>query len=221
MIGEKISKIRSLLIASHFGPTVIVVTTSFILSVTQFPVANAARIALAIFAGQLVVGWSNDLIDLPLDQAAGRESKPLVAGKITATFLQRCIAAALIAATILSLLSPLGIKGTLVHLLGLLSATLYNIRLKSTVLSPIPYVISFGAMPWAVYLSKSETPPLWLYLGFALFAVAFHFLNVIKDLQWDLNQGVMGLPQRIGRNRSVGVALILIALAALDVLLLR
>jgi hypothetical protein len=90
MIGEKISKIRSLLIASHFGPTVIVVTTSFILSVSQFSAASAAKIALAIFAGQLVVGWSNDLIDLPLDKAAGRESKPLVAGRITASFLKGC-----------------------------------------------------------------------------------------------------------------------------------
>jgi len=215
------TRIPSLLIASHFGPTLIVVTTSFILSVSQYPATSAARIALAIFAGQLVVGWSNDLIDLPLDQAAGRESKPLVAGEITPSILQRYIVAALFAATFLSLLSPLGLKGTLVHLLGLLSATLYNIRLKSTVLSPLPYVISFGAMPWAVYLSQSETPPLWLYLGFALFSVAFHFLNVIKDLQWDLNQGVMGLPQRIGRNRSIGVALILIMLALLDVLLLR
>jgi len=75
--------------ASHFGPTVLVVGISFLLSLTQFPASSALQIALAIFAGQLVVGWSNDVIDFELDNAAGRNNKPLVSGDISIETLKR------------------------------------------------------------------------------------------------------------------------------------
>ena len=58
--------------AAHFGPTVIVTTASFLLSLSQYSLIDSLRVAIAIFAGQLVVGWSNDLIDAPLDIAAQR-----------------------------------------------------------------------------------------------------------------------------------------------------
>jgi len=99
-----------------------------------------------------------------------------------------------------------------------LSATLYNLKLKSTIFSPLPYIISFGALPWAIFLAADSTPPLSTYLALALFTTSFHFLNVLIDLQWDLEQGVLGLPQRIGQTRSVITASIL-ALAGFFVVL--
>lgn len=197
---------KALLKASHFIPTMLVTSISFLLSLTQFSAQQAAQIALAIFAGQLVVGWSNDLIDYPLDLAASRTHKPLVVNQITPNFLKLTIYIALFAALILSLLSPLAVIGTLIHFLGILSATLYNLKLKATIYSPLPYIFSFTALPWAIFLAAGNTPPLWLYLGFALFATAFHFLNVLKDLTWDLSQNVLGLPQRLGRKNSILIA---------------
>ncbi|MEI6039714.1 MAG: hypothetical protein WCQ52_08505, partial [Actinomycetes bacterium] len=88
------------------------------------------------------------------------------------------------------------------HMLGLASATLYNFGLKSTWISPLPYAISFGAMPWAIYLAVGKHPPTWLFVDFALVSMAFHFLNVIKDLEWDRSQSVMGLPQSVGTKWS-------------------
>jgi 4-hydroxybenzoate polyprenyltransferase len=73
----------------------------------------------------------------------------------------------------------------------------------------MPYIISFGALPWAIFLAAGTNPPLWLYLALALFTTAFHFLNVVKDLQWDIEQGVLGLPQRIGKTPSLLAASIL------------
>jgi 4-hydroxybenzoate polyprenyltransferase len=144
--------------------------------------------------------------------------KPLVSGEISLQLLQRLIPIALLTAALLSAIGPLGLSGTLVHLLGLLSATAYNLKLKSTIFSPLPYIISFGALPWAIFLAAGTTPPLWLYLALALFTTAFHFLNVVKDLQWDIEQGVLGLPQRIGKTRSL-VSASLLALAGVLVLL--
>ena len=207
--------------ASHAGPTLLVVTISFILATSQFSVLASLEVACAILAGQFVVGWSNDLLDFDLDAQAARSKKPLVSGELSPDLLKHSILIAIIAAIILSLIGPLGIIGTAIHLLGLLSATGYNLKLKRTILSPLPYIISFGAMPWAIYEANGINPPLWIYLGFALFATAFHFLNVLKDLQWDISQGILGAPQRLGRSGSIGVAACLLILGLVDVAFLR
>ena len=201
--------------AAHFGPTLIVTTITFVLALSQFSPIDALRVAIAIFAGQLVVGWSNDLIDAPLDIAAQRTKKPIVGKEINPDLLGKSIVFAIFAALLLSLISPLGLIGTLIHFLGLLSATLYNLKLKSTILSPVPYIVSFGALPWAIYLPTGNQPPLWLFIGFMLISVAFHFFNVLKDFQWDINQGVLGLPQRLGRNASLVISISLVISALL------
>jgi 4-hydroxybenzoate polyprenyltransferase len=181
---------------------------------------GSIQVAIAIFFGQLVVGWSNDVIDYPLDKAAERLKKPLVTGDLEVSFLKKLIPLALVAAATFSLLSPLALTGTALHLLGILSATFYNAKLKSTALSPLPYIISFGGLPWAIYLPAGEAPSLWLYLGLALFTTAFHFLNVLKDLEWDIEQGVLGLPQRLGRRMSILIAAVL-ALAGILAVITR
>jgi 4-hydroxybenzoate polyprenyltransferase len=112
---------------------------------------------------------------------------------------------------VLSLIGPLGLKGSAIHALGLLSATAYNFRLKKTRISVLPYVFSFGALPWAIFLAAGKHPSFWLYLGFMVFASAFHFLNVMKDLDWDISQGILGLPQILGRKRSIAVAGVLLS----------
>jgi len=201
--------------AAHFGPTVIVTTASFLLSLSQYSIIDSLRVAIAIFAGQLVVGWSNDFIDAPLDIAAQRTKKPIVSKEINPEQLKGSIVFALVAAVLLSLFSPLGLTGTLIHFLGILSATFYNFKLKPTILSPIPYIVSFGALPWAIYLPAGNHPPLWLYLDFMLIAVAFHFFNVLKDFQWDIKQGIMGIPQRLGRNVSLIISISLVCSAVL------
>jgi 4-hydroxybenzoate polyprenyltransferase len=201
--------------AAHFGPTVMVTTITFLLALSQFSPIDAIRVAVAIFAGQLVVGWSNDFVDAPLDIAAQRTTKPIVGKEINPDLLRKSIVFALFAALLLSLISPLGLIGTLIHFLGLLSATFYNFKLKPTILSPIPYIVSFGALPWAIYLPAGNHPPLWLYLDFMLIAVAFHFFNVLKDFQWDIKQGIMGIPQRLGRNVSLIISILLVTTALL------
>ena len=204
------SKIVGMAKACHFGPTVLVVSITFILSVTQLSLAKSFVIASAILCGQLVVGWTNDLLDYPLDKAAGRFKKPLVSQVVTRKQLQIGIAFALTGAVLLSFLGPLGVSGGFLHMLGLASATIYNFWAKATWFSPAPYAISFGALPWAVYSAAGKHPPIWLFLDFIFVSVSFHFLNVIKDLDWDRNQAVLGLPQRIGKSWSTMTAAVLV-----------
>ena len=206
------SQLVGLLKASHFGPTVLVVSITFVVSLTQLSVQGSAEIAAAMFCGQLVVGWTNDLVDFQRDEAALRLNKPLVVGTITETTIKRSLTLAFLAAFVISLWSPLGIHGTAFHFLGLLSATAYNLKLKATIYSVLPYVVSFGTLPWAIYAATDRQPPMWLVLTFVLLASAFHFLNVLKDLEQDRTQEVMGLPQVLGRQKSIAVAVVLVLL---------
>jgi 4-hydroxybenzoate polyprenyltransferase len=210
-------KVIGLLKASHFGPTVLVVSITYVLSRTQFSVSDSLLIAFAILLGQFVVGWSNDLIDFPMDMEAKRVKKPLVAGTITESMLRASIVIALTSALIVSIISPLGVSGTAIHFLGLLSATAYNVKLKSTLLSVVPYIVSFGALPWAIYVAAGSRPPTWIVLGFILISSAFHFLNVLKDIDTDIAQGIMGLPQVLGRTKSIVMALLLAGIGILVV----
>jgi 4-hydroxybenzoate polyprenyltransferase len=100
-------------------------------------------------------------------------------------------------------------------MLGLASATIYNFWAKSTWFSPLPYAISFGALPWAVYSVAHKNPPGWLFIDFILVSLSFHFLNVIKDLEWDRTQSVLGLPQRIGKTWSTITAAVSVITAVL------
>jgi 4-hydroxybenzoate polyprenyltransferase len=206
--------------ACHFGPTVLVVSITFILSITQLSAAKSFGIAIAILAGQLVVGWTNDLLDHPLDRAAGRLKKPLVKEDVTRKQLQVGISIALVSAILLSFLGPLGLRGGLLHMMGLASATIYNFWAKSTWFSAVPYAVSFGALPWAVYFAAKEAPPAWLFVDFILVSTSFHFLNVVKDMEWDRTQKIFGLPQRIGAKYSVTFA-ILACLLSLCLFFLR
>ncbi len=213
------NQVLGMIKATHFGPTVLVVSISFTLAITQLSFSKSFEIALAILAGQCVVGWTNELVDQARDTEAGRSKKPLVSGSISRKQLQIGVAIALASAISLSFLGPLGTRGGWLHMLGLLSATIYNFGAKSTTLSPLPYAISFGALPWAIYSAAAKNPPAWLVLEFILVTGAFHFLNVIKDLEWDVTQKVLGAPQRLGKKVSVlsatGLVLIAVLLAVI------
>jgi 4-hydroxybenzoate polyprenyltransferase len=194
---------------------------AFILSWKLLTYLAALEVTLAIFCGQCVVGWTNDLVDRENDHRAGRHHKPLAFGELSVKSVEILIPIMAIVALVISLLSPLHLLGTLLHALGLLSATLYNLWLKRTLASFVPYLISFSLLPVAIYSTVNKFAPLWLVVAFATTACSFHFLNVIKDLEEDRNQGLFGLPQRVGRKGSQLIALLLALAAVLDVMVWR
>lgn len=65
--------------AAHIPPTLLVATLAFLFSKTLFDLSDSLLIGLTIFSGQLIVGWTNDLIDVQSDHVQGRRSPwPLV-----------------------------------------------------------------------------------------------------------------------------------------------
>lgn len=213
-------KLKGLLKAAHFGPTLIVTTISFAFAVHYWWEGPAYVIAFGVFTGQLVVGWSNDLYDFDDDLKHQRSKKPLVSGLITKQYLQKWLRFMVPFSFVANLLGPLGIKGGSVYMLGIACGVAYNFYFKFSILSPLPYAIAFAALPSSVAISKDLNPPMWMLLGGALFGMAAHFINVIKDMDQDQASGIKGLPQRLGKVKSIAAAAVLIALGMLALLIL-
>jgi 4-hydroxybenzoate polyprenyltransferase len=211
------SKLRGLRSASHFGPTLLVTAISFGFASYYWWEGPAYVIAFGVFTGQLVVGWSNDLYDYQDDLSHHRINKPLVSNLITQEFLRKWLRIMVPFSFAANLLGPLGIKGGLVYMLGIACGVGYNFYFKFSWLSPLPYAIAFAALPSSIAISKDISPPLWMWVGGALFGMAAHFVNVLKDMKADQESGIRGLPQRLGSRNSIIVA---IALTALGVFVL-
>ena len=209
------SKVNGLRLASHFGPTVIVTTISLTLSFFYTSWQNAIMIAFGVALGQLVVGWSNDLYDYADDLKHQRMNKPLVKGTITRELLMRCLIIMVPLSFLANLLGPLGIKGGLVYMFGIACGVAYNLYFKFNIFSPLPYALAFAALPSSIVIAQEQTPPVWMWLGGALFGVAAHFVNVLKDIDEDQISGIGGLPQRLGMRHSIISAVVLIALGVI------
>jgi 4-hydroxybenzoate polyprenyltransferase len=206
-------KIRGLLQASHFIPSLIVSSIAFGFGIHYWWEAPAFVIALTVFTGQLLVGWSNDLYDYEDDLKHQRVNKPLVSGLISEKYLRSWLIFMIPFSLFANLFGPLGVKGGSLYLLGVGCGIAYNFYFKFTVLSPLPYAVAFALLPSCIAISKDITPPLWMWLGGALLGSAAHFINVIKDLDQDRQSNIKGLPQRVGKPGSIAIAGSLIAIA--------
>lgn len=192
--------IKGLALASHPGPTVAV--TALMTAVAWSAGRDAVGcvlVAAAVLTGQVSIGWSNDAIDAARDTSVGRTGKPIVAGLVArGTVWTGAVIAAAVCVP-LSLAS--GLLAGLVHLVAVAMAWAYNIRLKSTAISWVPYAVTFGLFP--SFLTLGTPPeyawaPWWATAATALLGVGAHLANVVPDLADDAATGVRGWPHRFG-----------------------
>ena len=197
---------RGLVRACHPEPTAAVTTLMTALAVAAGRGWGSVWVLLAVLAGQLSVGWSNDWIDRDRDRRVGRTDKPIVAGEVSARTVGIGAAVALVACVPSSFAS--GPRAAAAHLTGVAFAWAYNLRLKSTPLSPAPYVVAFGLLPSYVTFGLPGSPaaPWWASAAGGLLGAGAHFANTVPDLTTDAQTGVRGLPHRVGLTWSVGLA---------------
>jgi 4-hydroxybenzoate polyprenyltransferase len=198
---------RGLVRAAHAPPTVAVTALIALLAASAGrDGAGTALVALAVLSGQLSVGWSNDRIDLRRDLAADRRDKPLVTGVVSARDVAVAAGCALVLCVPLSL--ACGLAAGAAHLAGVAAAWAYNLGVKRTRLSWLPYALGFALLPAFVTLGLPghPWPPAWLPTAGALLGIGAHVTNVLPDIEADLAAGVRGLPQRLGRRRARALA---------------
>lgn len=209
--------LRGLLGSAHLGPTLAVTVLAALLGGAQgLDGPRAVLVVAAVLAGQLSIGWSNDLVDLARDRTTGRGDKPLATGDGSVQAVRLACGTAVVATVVLSL--AVGVAAGLVHLVCVACGWAYNLGLKSTAWSWLPYGVAFGGLTVFVALADGALPPWWWPVGAGLLGVGAHLVNVLPDVEDDLATGVRGLPHRLGPHLIAPVAAVVLGLATAVVL---
>ncbi|MGB2695219.1 MAG: UbiA family prenyltransferase [Dehalococcoidia bacterium] len=181
--------------------------------------AVLTRLCAAMFCVQAAIGALNDYCDRELD-ALTKPWKPIVAGAIeprSALVVAAC--SALVAGALTATFGPLSF---VVGAAGLAAGVAYDVRLKRSVLSALPFMVALAALPFWVWVSLDRfVDQLWWLLAFApLVGLSVHLANTAPDLESDRVAGVRGLAHVIGLQATVIVcwtsfALVLVGATAL------
>jgi 4-hydroxybenzoate polyprenyltransferase len=209
-----LTAVLGLVRATHAPPSLAVAAFFTATAVAAGVGPRAVLLAAAVLVGQASIGWANDYVDAPLDIAAGRRDKPIPTGAVRRGVVGAGAATALVADVPLSL--ALGWRAGAAHLVAVGSAWHYDLWLKRTPASAVPFALSFGLVPViiAAMLPGSPLPRATIVAAAAACGVAAHFANTLPDVDADAATGVRGLPQSLGPATSTAVAAAFIAIAS-------
>jgi 4-hydroxybenzoate polyprenyltransferase len=165
---------------------------------------------LGLLAGLLAgnqysAGALNDAVDAGVDAAAGRWDKPIPAGAIS----RRAVALLAVAAGLASLGFGLALNPATFALAvaGLACAWAYDLRLKGTVASVLPFAAALPLVPLFGYGAAGRFPAVlwWAWPIGALAAIAVHLADSLPDVERDRATGVRGLAPRLGLGRAAAL----------------
>jgi 4-hydroxybenzoate polyprenyltransferase len=156
----------------------------------------------AMLGGQVAIGALNERCDAQHD-ARHQPWKPIPAGLVSPRSVPPIIAAGLIAAILAG--AALGGWPLALLLLGTGSGIVYDVWLKRTPLSWLPYLVSLPLLPiWAwLVMDGFEPRLLWLYPFGGLYVLAVHLAQTLPDIAGDDASDARGLAvvlgERLGR----------------------
>ena len=171
----------------------------------------ALRLGLGMAFVQFSIGTANDLVDAPLD-ALVRTGKPLPSGLLTRR--QALAAFGLCAATGLAAAWSVGGAALVLALVGLGDGLLYDLKLKGTALSWLPFAVGVALVPiygwwaptgrWSLGLSALTALAL-------LAGVSLAIGNALADMERDERANVRSIARALGRDRARGINALLTA----------
>lgn len=171
-----------------------------------------ATMMLVMLCAQSSIGVTNDIFDRDLDVRA-KPWKPLVAGLVS--MRSAVVLATGLAAASIALAATLGLAGGALAVLGLGCGLAYDVRLKRTPWSAVPYMLGIPVLPlWVWAVAGDWRPVLWWLLPLGgLLGLALHLANTLPDIEDDASNGVRGLAHRLGSRASMLLAWASFALA--------
>lgn len=177
------------------------------------------RMLLAMLFAQCAIGTVNDIFDRDLD-ATSKPWKPIPSGAVTLA-AARTAAFVFIAAGI-ALAATLGWRSLLLFSLGTACGLAYDVSLKRTPFSALPFMVAIPTLPVWVWVTLDAWSPVlwWLWPLGALLGVSLHLANTLPDIDADAAHGVRGMAHRLGARGSMlaGWLSFAIALAASAIL---
>ncbi|MEO9220257.1 MAG: UbiA family prenyltransferase, partial [Mycobacteriaceae bacterium] len=213
------ARTAALLRACHPEPTVAVTLVSVALALVAGRGWASILVGAAVLAGQLSIGWLNDAVDAARDRASRRPDKPVALGLLSPSTVRSAAVAAALLSVPLALASGVGGRIALwvvlgLHLVVVAGGWVYDLGVKSTIGSVLPYALAFGALPAFVVVPAAPVP-WWLVAAGALLGSGAHFANVLPDLAADAATGVRGLPHVLGARWSVAATVGLLLAASI------
>jgi 4-hydroxybenzoate polyprenyltransferase len=219
-------KLRALLILPHLWAVVVVVgaTGAFGLLAAggDPPPGRFALLLLGMLGGQLAIGALNEWCDRESD-AVNQPWKPIPAGDVSPATALVVVGAGLL--LLLAAGTLLGRRELLVLAFGTGCGLAYDLGLKRTPVSWLPYLVALPLVPiWAWLVMDGFAPWLLaLYPLGALFIVAIHLAQTLPDIAGDRRRGERGLAVVLGERWAPallwGAALASTALVATGALL--
>jgi 4-hydroxybenzoate polyprenyltransferase len=161
-----------------------------------------AGITITVLMSQLSISSLNDWADRRSDAAAGRW-RPVAMGRIP-PFVALGLAILFAVGTLPGAFA-FGVAAGFVFFLGLAAGWAYDLSLKWTPLSFLPFAIAFPLLPiWTGLVAGRRLPDLLMFFVIgAPIAVAIHMADSMADLESDAASGMRNLAVALGRLRSV------------------
>jgi 4-hydroxybenzoate polyprenyltransferase len=163
---------------------------------------QVVRVGLAMTALQLGIGTVNDVVDAPLD--AGRKAgKPIPDGLVPSVGARLLAIGCFLAGIALaaSVSSATGLLAPVIIAIGLA----YDLRLKGTVWSWLPFAIGIPILPVFGWLGVARTLPI-AFVVLVPAAVAagagLAIGNTLVDVERDRDAGISSIALRLGPTRA-------------------
>lgn len=170
----------------------------------QILTSRFALLLVGMLAGQVALGAHNEWVDADAD-TIHQPHKPIPSG-----IVPRPVALAIVPAGLLVMLAAgaaLGLWPLLLLAAGTGCGVIYNLKLKRTALSWLPYLLALPLIPTWAWLVMDEFEPrlLILYLVGAPYVLAIHLAQTLPDIEGDRARGERGLAVVLGRERARAV----------------
>lgn len=201
--------VRGYLRLPHPVPVVVVELATLGFALIAWGGAPPPRLLLPLLfgmlGGQLAIGATNELADLPFD-AVGKPDKPLPSGDVSPRGARAMVIGGLVLMTACGL--PLGLPAFALLALGTGLGVAYDLWLKRSVWSWLPYLLALPLLPIWVFVALGRPEPrlLLLYPLGALAAVGVHFAQALPDVATDRATGQDTPTSRLGTRRAFALA---------------
>ncbi len=171
------------------------------------------RLALTMLLAQFSISALNDWADRARDARAGR-ARPLPAGLLSPTMaFTTAVACATLA---VALAAGFGWRSAGLVVLGIAAGWIYDLGLKATPLSFLPFALAFPLLPlWVgVVAGRFDRSLLWLFAAGMPLATAIHLADAIPDREVDRAGGARTMAVALGRPAAERLAAFALAVGA-------
>jgi 4-hydroxybenzoate polyprenyltransferase len=153
-----------------------------------------------MLGGQLAIGATNELVDLPYD-AVGKPWKPLPSGDVSIRGARAMLAVGLI--MMIAFGSRFGVLPFALLAAGTGLGIAYDLWFKRTIWSWLPYLLALPLLPIWVFASLGKPEPrlLLLYPLGALATVGVHLAQALPDVTIDREAGLETVTSRSDEMR--------------------